>query len=723
MKQLTIDLENCFGIGKFGYEFDFSTLNSYLLYAPNGTMKTSFAKTFDLISKNDKKNVPQELVHGKKSKYNIVADGNAIEPSQILVINAEDSTFDASNKITSFIASRELKDQYDAIYIELEKVKDELLKKLKHISSSSDCEGEYVSTFNQNNSYNFYEILSNNIDTLKDEFEKVPFKYNHVFDTKGKVKEFVIKNETLLDDYIENYNTILSSSKLFKISHNTFGTQQVNEIIKSIEDNAYFDAGHKFVLEDGTEIKNTDELKKLVQEELDKILSDVKLKAAFDKVDKAIGANVELRTFKKVIEENNTLLVELKDFEGFKKKVWTSFLSEIKEDATELSKLYEEKKSLLEAIIKETNKEIELWQEITKKFNARFYVPFEVNIANKRDVLLKQETANLEFVYKDANEPDVKQTKENLLKILSKGEQRAYFILQFLFEIESRKLQDTPTLLLFDDIADSFDYKNKYAIIEYIKELHESDKFKSIILTHNFDFYRTIASRLSLYQNCYVVSKSDTKEISLKSSNYTQTIFKELLKEAHNNPKVFISLIPFVRNIIEYTDSSKCDHYIALTNCLHIKQTTENIVVKEIIEVYKSRLPKLHDKSFEFTDDLKLLEFIFGVADDIIKECPIDEIILENKIVLAIACRLKAEKYMLDKLPELDKNELGYHQTRDLSSKYLLAYPNSINKEFIDKINLMTPENIHLNSFMYEPLIDMSVHHLINLYDDVKNIS
>lgn len=719
MKQLTIDLENCFGIGKFEYEFDFSTLNSYLLYAPNGTMKTSFAKTFYLISKNDKKNVPQELVHGKKSKYNIVADGDTLDPAQILVINAEDSTFDASNKITSFIASKELKEQYDKIYVELNNAKDDLLRQLKNISRSNDCESEYTSAYNNNN---FFEILSNNVQELNDDFEKFPFKYNDVFDNKGNVKKFVTSNEALLDDYIEKYNNILSSSKLFKISNNTFGTQQVNDILKSIEDNAFFDAGHKFILEDGTQIKNSQELKQLVQDEIEKIFADQKLKASFDKVDKAIGANAELKKFKKIIESNNSLLIELKDYDGYKKKVWTNFLSEIKHDATELSKLYEEKKSLLEAIIKETNKEIELWQEITKKFNARFYVPFEVNIANKRDVILKQETANLEFIYKDKNENDVKQTKENLLKILSKGEQRAYFILQFLFEIESRKLQDTPTLLIFDDIADSFDYKNKYAIIEYIKELHESDKFKSIILTHNFDFYRTIASRLALFKNCYMVTKNDLKEIELKTSIYTKDIFKELLNQV-DNPKVFISLIPFVRNIIEYTDSNSCGHAVSLTNCLHVKETSENITTAEIVEIYKNRITKVEDKDFKLDLDLKIQDYIFDIAESIVSEEIIDEIILENKIVLAIASRLKAEQYMLKKLPEINRSKLDHNQTRELSKKYISKYPTSTNKELIDKINLMTPENIHLNSFMYEPLIDMSVHHLINLYDDVKNIS
>lgn len=38
----------------------------------------------------------------------------------------------------------------------------------------------------------------------------------------------------------------------------------------------------------------------------------------------------------------------------------------------------------------------------------------------------------------------------------------------------------------------------------------------------------------------------------------------------------------------------------------------------------------------------------------------------------------------------------------------------------IKEVNLITPENIHLNSFMFEPLIDMSVWRLKKLYQDVN---
>lgn len=720
MKVLSIDLENCFGIGKLQHEFDFDDTNSYLIYAPNGTMKTSFAKTLDLIAKNDKKNQPKDLVYDKKAKFQILWDGNEVDQTSILVVNAEDDSFDAIQKISSFIASKDLKEKYDLVYKELNTAKAELLKKLKTISQSSDCEGEYIGTFKSEENNNFFEILSNQVNELKDDTSKFTFKYNSVFDTKGNVKTFLSKNEGLLEGYVNNYNEILSNSKLFKLSgSNTFGTYQANEILKSIEDNSYFDAGHKFVLEDGTEITDSAELKQLFQEEIERILADQKLKEAFDKVDKAIGANVELRAFKKVIEKDNSLLVHLKNYNGFKKEVWTSFLNEVKNDAENLAVMYDKNKQELELIINEATKEISLWKKIIERFNTRFYVPFEVKLENQQDVILKMESPNLQFIYNEKGEAPKLQSKENLLKILSKGEQRAYFILQFLFEIESRKLDNNATLLIFDDISDSFDYKNKYAVIEYIQDLHYSDQFKSIILTHNFDFYRTLASRLGIYKYTLMASRDSNRKILFKEGLYMNDLFKEYLKN-YSDPKVFISLIAFVRNLIEYTDSSKVDDCQKLSSCLHQGEKSNDITISEVFEVFKNRITKLRDKTINFDGSGKILELIYSTADSILDEENINEILLENKIVLAVACRLETERYLINALPEVDLSKIRVYQTRELSLKYKKMFPESEKLPILDKVSLMTPENIHLNSFMYEPLIDMSVYHLIDLYKSIK---
>lgn len=43
--------------------------------------------------------------------------------------------------------------------------------------------------------------------------------------------------------------------------------------------------------------------------------------------------------------------------------------------------------------------------------------------------------------------------------------------------------------------------------------------------------------------------------------------------------------------------------------------------------------------------------------------------------------------------------------------------------KILEQVNLMTPENIHLNSFMYEPILDMSDFHLKELYSNVNGLT
>lgn len=52
MNKLNLKFENCYGIKKLEQEFNFSDFKTTVIYAGNGIMKTSFAKTFnDLATK------------------------------------------------------------------------------------------------------------------------------------------------------------------------------------------------------------------------------------------------------------------------------------------------------------------------------------------------------------------------------------------------------------------------------------------------------------------------------------------------------------------------------------------------------------------------------------------------------------------------------------------------------------------------------------------------
>ncbi len=336
-------------------------------------------------------------------------------------------------------------------------------------------------------------------------------------------------------------------------------------------------------------------------------------------------------------------------------------------------------------------------------------------------------TSKLNYI--DDNGRKIKKEQKELYDILSRGEKRAFIILQFLFEMEARKLADDYTLVIMDDIADSFDYHNKYAIIEYIKDLaEETDKFYLLILTHNYDFYRTIASRLSTAcprNNIWMVNKKTNNEVELKKGEYTGNLFVNVLVKRNDEDRIFISMIPFVRNLIEYTKGQSSPEYLKLTSCLHIKEDTRKITESDVINILKDYT--LGEGIKRKVSDSSIYDLIIGTADNIAQDSDLNPIDLENKIVLSIAIRLLAEEYMKKKLVEVGKKEeedfatIRSNQTGKLTKMYKKNCQFDSNKNIIEKVNMMTPEHIHINSFMFEPLIDMSVSHLINLYEQCKN--
>jgi hypothetical protein len=98
-----------------------------------------------------------------------------------------------------------------------------------------------------------------------------------------------------------------------------------------------------------------------------------------------------------------------------------------------------------------------------------------------------------------------------------------------------------------------------------------------------------------------------------------------------------------------------------------------------------------------------------------------DNINIENKIILSIAIRLKAEEFMIQKISDAPyTSTINNQQTAKLFKRFCTDFPlDSNSKSVLNRVNIMTPENIHLNSFMYEPILDLSDTHLKALYSDV----
>jgi len=306
------------------------------------------------------------------------------------------------------------------------------------------------------------------------------------------------------------------------------------------------------------------------------------------------------------------------------------------------------------------------------------------------------------------------------LKVLSSGEKRALYLLNIIFEVEARKKSQQETLFIIDDIADSFDYKNKYAIIEYLKEISEQSNFYQIILTHNFDFFRTIESRgVVHYQDCFFSVKTEEK-ITLEKAKCINNPFINDWKNELNDSKKLIASIPFIRNLIEYTKGNYDEDYKKLTSLLHWKKDSESFLMKNLKEIFERTI-----NGIQFPNDdlsLKVIDKIFEVAGDCLSDS--EGANLENKIVLSIAIRLSAEKFMIGEINDSTfTSGITRNQTAELLKKYKKDYPNEkSNISTLEEVNLMTPGVIHINSFMYEPILDMSDQSLKALYEHVNKL-
>lgn len=91
MEKVNVKFENCYGIKKLEQEFDFTKKHAFIIYASNGTMKTSFTKTMKNISNEIP---PKEEVYGRKSIYSLKDEtGKNIKADEIFVIESYDENF------------------------------------------------------------------------------------------------------------------------------------------------------------------------------------------------------------------------------------------------------------------------------------------------------------------------------------------------------------------------------------------------------------------------------------------------------------------------------------------------------------------------------------------------------------------------------------------------------------------------------------------------------
>jgi len=465
VKKININLENCYGIRKLAHSFDFGDGPAYSIYAPNGFMKTSLSKTFgDLADGNDSKDL---MFPDRATVRQISNDENAaILGENVFVIEPYNQDFN-SEKASLLLVNQKIKKQYDDALKEIAEKQETLFKKLKQLSGLTSKiatpEMEMQKVFATTSILELLESLQEKVNSTElDKFSTIS--YAEIFNEKALafLSSGTIKEQ--IQEYIEKYNDLVEKSPILSREFNHY---HANAIHKNLSENGFFSANHSINLHNGKseeKISSSENLAKKLDEEKKAIFSDEELGKKFDAIDKKI-TNIELRKFRDYLFENKELIPHLAKYELLQKNIWIDYLKNQKEMYNDFLATYQIGKKIISDSVAAAKSEKTEWEEVVNIFNSRFSVPFKMDVSNQEDVILKGVVPQVSFIFFD-QEQHVSVEKSSLLKVLSQGERRALYLLNILFEINARKKSGINTLLIVDDIADSFDYKNKYAIIE-----------------------------------------------------------------------------------------------------------------------------------------------------------------------------------------------------------------------------------------------------------------
>lgn len=721
MDKISVILQNCYGIRKLQHQFDFSERKAYAIYAPNGSMKSSLAETFKNVADGTK---PIDRIFPQRVSISKITDENGSElPKQsVLVLPPYDEFFSHTEKTATLLVNNVLRRELEQLLTEITKSKTTFLRAMKEQSGSKkELDKEIALAFMKSDDDEAFYLALDRIKNELKEQKDAPFfdvPYDSIFDDKVLSALGTKDFKTAIQDYIKRYNELLAASTYFK--KGVFEYYNASQIAKALADNGFFDAKHTITLHatKDTEISTQRQLEDLISKELENISKDKELKKKFAEIKKLFDKNITLRDFHRYLCDHELLLPHLANIDLFKEQIWKSYFKKNQSLYDDLLAKYHEVKARKKEIEEEARKERTLWEAAIDLFNDRFFVPFTLEAKNKVAVALGSEAMlDLSYTFKDGTD-SVLVGRETLMKSLSQGEKKALYILNIIFEIQVRARNKQETLFVVDDIADSFDYKNKYAIIQYLQEISDGPVFKQIILTHNFDFFRTISSRFVGYGGCLMAVRNNTDIVLVQAFGIKNIFVNDWKPNFLTDNKKRIASIPFIRNLIEYTRGETDADYVKLTSLLHWRPASASITQKELDAIYSRLFPP--SASSYAGADAAVVDLITQEAEACLGAG--EGVNFEHKIVLSIAIRLTAERFMADKIADpgflagIEEN-----QTLELLKKFQETHGREVDAiKTLRSVVLMTPENIHLNAFMYEPILDMSDGYLRKLYKAVR---
>lgn len=702
MRKLEITkIKNAYGIKELRVNVNSDNkLYQNLIYSRNGTFKTSFSRCLYELSNGQEDNIKDRVTNIPGEVIVKIIEDNKIKTdlkNEFLIFSREIyekniKYFSDYSKELELLTIDKKKQAYiqDLIYGDLEEPKLELRVKAKELGLNLDKTLETLDIKYDGELDWYIKIFKYVGEAPDDDISKVNLKtiFQKPYD--------ILENKNFkksVNNYIDIYNKRIKE-ELF--DENFDETDCLNFLESLKKTNFINETKKRGIILAGKSFYDLKDIQELIDKTIKNISNSPEILKSSQELVKSLGTSKEAKYLQQKIINDPTLIKQLslgrKEIirialkkSGLQTKYW---IDTLEKTMSNLKEIYEE--------IKDKSSEFENAIEIYRK---RFQPVFDIEIKNKQESMLGLEMPSLCFKYKKANDMVIEE--KDLYDILSSGEKTSLNIIKFIVEYISNK--NNKPFIILDDIVETFDYSNRYAFIEYINDIVK-DNVPIIILTHNFEFYRTLQSRVKeLIPLVATATNNGTVEIQ-KNNNINRKIENVLKVQSE---KELIFALPYLREtqIILQNDND------ILNSCLHYKEKTLKLTIKDLMDEFPNKINLNIDKNKLYLDELKNVISIIRT---------IDSFDIVGKTIYAIGCRVLLEQKIIQKNFKLieDIDEYQFAKIIDLYGEKLNVHV----LELMEKVQLSTPEFIHCNAFMYEPLVDIDGSYLKKLYEEIEKL-
>lgn len=696
-------VENAFGIKSLHLNLENDKkMYQELIYSKNGSFKTSFSNTLYNLSNGTLENV-----------FDRLTDEKAILDISILENGKEIKNFD--NRFVVF--SREIYEQHSKLLSDYSSELETLTIDKKNSEYINELLTEetieiklQIDNYLKGTGLNF-EILLDMFSNLEDGYlDRIIQLLNTIINHEAQdiseinikkiyQKAYDIVDQSEFQSKISNYIQVLENKINAQLFDKNFNENNCLQFINNVDKAKYLSEtkSRGLFLKDKV-YYDIDEVKKIFEEEIKKISKDPEIIEQSKEITKLMGTAKESEFLKESIQKKPLLVKQLS---AGRKNIILSYLKSSSIDYNYWLEVVKKAKKELNNVLKIAQDRQTNFERAIEIYKNRFHPIFDIKIVNKAESMLGIKTPTITFYHNRYCEIPVSETK--LSQILSSGEKTTLNILKFIVEYENCKKYHP--FIILDDIVETFDYSNRYAFMEYINDLVNLD-VPTIVMTHNFEFYRTVSKRIPKLRKS-VASANSNGVVDIQTNNRINKNMENVLK--CSNIYDFFCAIPYLREIktILLEDTKTLD------SCLHYKENTSKLQIKDIL----LQFPSNAIKSLKIDENDIYMEKLFEIADNL---SGFDDFDIVKKTILSLSCRLLIERKIIANNFNLLTN-INTNQTAQLLDLYgEKLFPNV--KKYLEAVQLSTPEFIHANAFMYEPLIDINGKYLFELYNQIKKI-